>query len=353
MSHIAPTIPSCPQIQDMLVNYFDFDPHLKMEGVVLLPFLKSPENTRGILQRDISDKAGKKRRVEVLYSQRYLEDEAGSTHQFTCNSDRGPGLLSQTYEFGTQATSANFKIALADLDESCPSFEWWFMRELLKNISLVDRAVETKTSTELAALYGAFASFDNDVVANIKTVATQKADGDLDENFASEIDYSLSLLGYGGRPLLWGDGEIYKAMKKLSYGCCANDGLDMGAFYDATANFRLLKSYRAIEALGENRFMMLQPNAVQLLTFNKLSNGDGNMTIDEVDRKATTIVSPFTGMTYDMVLNLTCDADSAFVWNVSLAVTHQLAVMPSDMFHVGDNLYGINGINLFNISNPA
>lgn len=354
MSNIF-NIPSCPQIQDNLINYINWNPTFIQEGVTLVPYLLSSENTSGIFQRDLSPRSGKKRVVEVLYQQRILESETGSTHTFACSSEKEYGEQSTTYEFGDQATSKDFKLDPTNYYESCASYEEWFMKALLLNIDVMDRAVETKTWAEIAPLFGKFASTDNDLSASdtIKTVQTKYADETINEDAVAEIDYSKKLLAYGDmKPVLLGEGEIYKYMKKLEVGCCANQGIDMGEFFYRNANLRLLSSYRATTALGENTFYMLRPTAVQMVTWNKFKSGDRNMTIDEVDRKATTIVSPFTGLMYDMVLNLVCDANGGWIWNMSLALTHQLISMPSDLYCEGDNLYGVTGLNKFLISNP-
>lgn len=351
MSHNSTLIP-CVDLQDRLNGYFiNCDTGLIVEPVPVLEYGLSPLNTNGVLQNQTSPGSAKRRTIQLIYDQRLEESQVGTSCTEDCTGGEKDGELVEEYEVNDCA-SIKWTIDLVDLQTHCFDDQFYFERQLLKHIHVLDRAIETDAVTKLVALKGKFALDDRDgkhagggiIAADIKKVKIEYADLKPDPEAITSISYSAMLANYCGRPVLFGWGDFWQYMKmQMPNGCCADSGLDLGAILNQFG-FAVLGDYRIQNTLGMDMFLMVDQGAYQILHYNAFVGPKGIQTIDDDAHKRTVVASPITGMVYDFSANFDCGS-----WNFQLKVEWDLVGLPNDLFHASDRLNGVRFINQFQI----
>lgn len=352
MSHSVSDILSCPQIQeDLNTQFVQFDPLGAKDVQGFTDFVASPLNTNGFLQRQVSGGNGKYRQVELVYTPPILESSVGSTTTKLCVSTNERGQTSHTYEIDPTTGSAyNELFTLSHLATMCKDNSLWFAQRLQAAMDALEKSIGTKNATQLALLNGAFGTGETAgaVTANVKTIATKKsaaAGGDFDINAIAEIVFSAMDTGYSNKPFVFGYGEILKYFRRLYAGSIAAEGIDYGQFA-AQNDVVFIADKKVKAACGSENFMMLQPGAVQMLTYNEFEGAFN--TVDDGAYKQTVIVNPKNGRKFDFQLKNDCGNVS-----VNLKLAHQLVGLPTDMYATGDPYHNVTFVNEFKITNPA
>lgn len=354
MSDTRLFVKPCPEIQDRLeAVYLDnqFDPQFpRPNEISLVQWLMSEENTTGIRQKVIKGN-GKKQRVELLYTPRMTLDEVTTSGERSCNSDGEIGDKAEIYEMDDRFTNVTRSWDLDELAEACESDEMKFERDLLHMMSGLDRKLDLVWWSDIPARIGSFAADEDNVVADVKTVATQLS-GQPNRRFLSDIEFAAMNAGYPvNGQVLFGYNEIWKAMKDLENGCCADGGTDLGSLF-RESNVRLFQSSNVVKpsVFGTDNFIQFMPMAVQPLVYNKYvtSPEQGLRHKDDDMEKRSRLMSPFTGMEYDFLLTTDCDSLNP---TVQLGVDTKLIGLPDDMFDIGDRLEGVTYVNRYDISN--
>jgi hypothetical protein len=346
MSQSINDILACPQIQeDLNTQFVQFDPLGAKDVQGFTDFVSSPMNTNGFLQNQIAGGNGKLRQVELVYTPPILESAVSDDATKLCVSTNEKGQISHTYEIDPEVGSSyNEKFTISNLAYMCKDNSLWFAQRLQAAMDALEKSIGTKNATQLALLNGAFGTGDNDVVANVKTISTKKTGGDFDIDALSEIIFSAMDAGYANKPFVFGYGEILKYFKKLYAGSIAAEGIDYGQFA-AQNDVVFIADKKVKAALGLENFMMLQPGAVQMLTYNEFE-GPFN-TVDDGAYKQTVIVNPKNGRKFDFQLKNDCGNIS-----VNLKLAHKLVGLPTDMYGVTDPYHNVTFVNEFKIVNP-
>lgn len=354
MSHILSEIIACPTIQDQLNQHFltqanPLDAREK-QGFTDL-FVNSSINTSNILQNKISPGRGKKRKVELVYTPPVLESEIGTSPAKKCTSTNEAGMLSEEYEIADdEGVNYDEAFDLLNMANMCQDNALWFAGRLQAMMDGLTKKMGTINAQQLALLNGNFGTGEANVNTKIKTIATRKSaalGGDISYKAWANIVNAAENAGYPGAPIVFGWGEIYDYMKEIKAGCCASDGIDIGA-YAAQNDLVFVADKKIRTALGGENFVMLAPGAVQLLTWLEFEGERGINVIDSEVYKQTVITDPRTGTRFDLQVKNDC---GRIIVNIKLA--HKLVGMPADMFSAGDAFDGVNWVNEFAISNPA
>lgn len=349
---------TCNNIQTRINDLFTGgDPTLPLEPMDYVRFLQSAQNTNNILQRQISPRNGKVRTVEVAYTPRLLESVVEEGVGRVCESDNYVGDLTETYTIDPADNIGYHEgFDATQLILSCEDNEDYLYRRLAHMINVMDRRVATRYAEQTVALTGAFAADDKDtdgtsITGNTKQVQTAKANGDISHKAIREVNYSFELAGYPTNYAIVGFGDIYKYYNELQAGCCANDGLDLGRYFQQNG-FAFLKD-RRIDVAFDGNFIGLLPGALQILTYNEFAVSRSGrfdiLTVDTDTSKRTVIYSPYTGIGYDMMYT----DDNCGTVTIQLKLATKLVGMPNDMFAAGDRLNGFTGVLEFAIANPA
>lgn len=352
MSHATTDLITCPQIQEDLNTQFgQFDPLGGKDVQGFTDFVVSPTNTDGMLQSKVAAGGGKVRSVELVYTQPLLESVVSTSPAKKCTSTNAAGQSSHTYEIDiTAGVQYDETFDLLKMAYMCKENSLWIAQQIQRMMDVLSKKIGTINATQLALLNGAYATGDTvGTIANdTKTIRTRKTiagDTQFDISGLEEISFSAVNNGYASTPFLFGFGEIYKYMQKLAVGCCANEGINYGDYANAH-NIIFVPDKKVNAALGGNGFMMIQPGAVQMLSWLEFEGANGINMIDTDIYKQTVIVNPKNGLRFDMQWTNSCGNI-----NINLKLAHKLVALPSDLYSVGDPYHNVNWIHQFDIVN--
>lgn len=343
-------IVNCPEIQTNLDEHFTgMNPATVLEIPNYLNFLVSDMNRAGFVQVQdmVTPGDGKIRNVEVLYDCRLDETQVDETFDITCDGDRELGNTQKTYSIDPAVDGLKYFFSLdyATIRENCQENGAWFLSRLMKAINVMDRRVASKVADDTVLHIGSFVD-TTDVVADVKTVQTVDASGNNTQNLIEEVAYNSENNAFNSVPWIFGWGETKKYFARVAAGCCLQTGLDLAAF-SSQNDMVFSGDYRIEDAFGTNNFLVTQVGALQLITYNEFQGW--KQTNDE-SFETVEIVSPFTGIAYDMFMSKVCTGGKIKV-NVTLRVAVKVISMPSDMFCAGDRLEGVNFVNQYVINN--
>lgn len=349
MSHITSNLISCPQLQEDLTTQFTTCiPQNRRELLGFWEFLMSPTNTSGVIQKSINPGNGKRRDVELLYTPRILESEINTNVSTpVCTSTNEAGQLSETYTIGcNENVEYNEDFDICNLSDICKDNGMWFAERVQAIMDGLLRRADTEIMDQAVTQIGAFAVGDNDVVADVKTVQTQKANGDPDTNMVEETWFTALNSRYCTIPYVIGYTEPLKYYNRFLSSCCADSGLDLGVMSRNNRSI-LLADHRVEDSFGDNHFLTMAAGAFQILTFNKFEGKNMINQIDGESFKQTILRDPATGTPFDFVYNAACGNLS-----ISLSLTFKLISLPNDLYSVGDRFEGVTQVNDWIIVNP-
>ncbi len=345
MSHCVTTLSSCPTLQNMLNGHFlTCDPSRILGTLGVTRFLLDPVNTNGALQSQVSFNQ-KRRQVELVWTPRLREEDVGTDTTQSCSNTNKVGENTETYEVPSAGSSYEMNFTLTELEDHCEEDEMYLARQIALGMDVILRDMETQVMTKIQTLFGAFADGETNVVANVKTVQTQKANGDPDINFLSEIEFASRNMSYCSNAFTFGWQETYKAFKKLDATCCADDGLDLAQFRSING-LAFLPSEKIETALGVNRFFTMAAGAVQLIHWNEFIGAKGIRVLDDDAFKQTVLIHPLLGLPIDYVFSNDCGSIS-----IQLKLDWDIVGLPTDLFCPDDRLNGVTYVNEYAIDN--
>jgi hypothetical protein len=354
MSHLLVDLIPCADVQEALNDVWG-NGRVASEPLPLLMYLMSDTNTAGVEMQQIIAPwdTGKYRDVVLTYVPRNAESEVDETLETDCPTDgEEEGMLSQRYTLdindGVQWKRAfNFDAVAA----ICKENPLYFAEIVMRGIDVLDRRIETRLHEDIAAgLYGSFASDDKNydgssITGDIKKIQTLYSDGKINRNFSAEIGMSARRNLISGAPALFGADTATKYVDGIEAGCCSEEGIDLFQF-NSKFPYMYFDDYRITSTMpdGVNSVLMLEARALQLVWYNRYVGMNAKEGAHLVKR---TVVSPRTGVRYDMIVIDNCDK-----LQIRLSVPYKLIGLPTDMYESGDRLHGSTGVWLFEIDNP-
>lgn len=351
------TLVDCPNLQVYLDEAFGRPGNIT-DRSTFLEYLLSEAGRQGLSFR-IAPGNGKIRNVEVLYSQRYLENEVSTN---TANPNCTPGEpYSDRITTYTMDTSANFTksttFEIGDLERTCRTNPDIFMDMLSKDIDVVERRVATAMATKAAtSLIGKWASDtlnqDGTTITNPNlVVATKLANGNIDPTLYTTIDNAKQTTGYDAG-MVFSNQLLTRYAKLAETGCCVTDqGVDLA---EQLARFGVVFSWdrrvaAALAAIGGTPDgLFVAPGSLALVTYLKSEWSNG---VPMVRESANYLYMPIFGAT-GLPMDLTVKDDCGQV-TISVTATPELFGMPDDIFQAGDIYEGVTGVNAIKITNPS
>lgn len=345
MSTFSTSLINAEAVQGMLEDHYRaFSPANQFTNIAVQQFLVSDLNTNNVLQQTVAPGRGKKRIVTTLYQARIAEDDIGTSISRDCTSENEAGHLDAQCEIdlavGVEVDeSIDFK-NLADIGEDNNSY---FIRRIAAMFDGARRKMETSIVGSLVAGTGGFASGDNDVTSDIKSIRTIKSGTaeDLSMLGAQEIWYTKELIGYD-RFYTFGSSEITKYARALGDGCCVDAGVDLEEYF-GNSGWVHTHTHRVPSAFSANEdFLALVPGAAHLVYMN-LYEG---INVEDGGKVRSTITDPLTGIPFDYAFDLGCDTAT-----MQLSLPFTVCTAPDGYFNVGDRLNGVNGLFQFRVDN--
>tara|TARA_R110000868_G_scaffold179544_3_gene419624 strand:- start:4273 stop:5328 length:1056 start_codon:yes stop_codon:yes gene_type:complete len=350
MSYTPSTIVSCPNFQVSLDSIYDLDAaKFYAEPIPFTEYLRSPINRNGMSAR-IAPGDAKVRTVELTYTPRLLESAVSSNVANTCTASTVRGNTSTDYTIDTsQNLSVEELITLDSLKSGCESNAVYLQEKVMHMMAILDRKVNIKNATQAAALLGGWASNTgsipfvtlNGTNLEVQTLQPSSAFAPFPSTFQSlRRAGTISNLG---QFVVAGGLQLDSYIEQIKDGCCADYGLDVGAIQ---ARYGLASIYdNAIaDAAGGDEFSWAIANgALQVIEYNKWQ---GVFALSDSNESYGTIVSPATGIAYDLFMGHSCGSIS-----MSLTATTKLVALPADMYQTGDRLEGVNGFAQIEVVN--
>jgi len=349
MSYVDNALVACANLQTNLDNAFTTG-ELVRDKIPALEALTSYQHPMRMLN---SPGGGKERKVEVIYQQRLQESSVTEVDERGCTATAKPAELSTVYEMTGPIQETATLFTASHLKDSCRDNGEVFATEIARMLNAMRRKIATQVTGEVSLLSG---NWSTDVTVNANNayeVATQKANGDWDPEALVDINIAArDLTEYTGDYIVVANSDMWKYLKMIEIGCCANDGIDLRETFDmyglaAMYDSRMATAMAAVDADA----FLINIGSVQLLNYVEAPWLDGTP-VGEPFRGATYISQVFTDPVTGLLMELTVKDECRGKAHVILNAQVQSKALPSDLFASGDKYEGVNGINKIAISNP-
>lgn len=352
MSYGISTLNPCENLQVQLNERWAMqDTARKMEPMPFFETILSERNMAGVAL-EVAPGRGKTRTVNARYDQRINEDnvlENQSNPNCVATTQRGDCLAS--YEIDTEENLQVSEVMnITDFEAACRDNQVILNRKFELMMDALVRKTATKTTEQAVLLTGAWGSDVTGVDANDNLEVETLRSGTTDQlsPFALEkIDMALMQSAYSGDVGIFGGSLLWEYARRISAGCCADQGVDLGAILD---DYGKAFGYdpRVADALGGNEFnFAMQMGALQLIVFNLFDGPEGfNQITGGSDYQRRVIIDPRTGLPIDLVISDNCGAVS-----ITMTATTKLISMPDDLFGTGDRYAGVKFFNTIEVVN--
>lgn len=359
---IAQGYASCPNLQDGIDTLWSEDGTLGRIGTEYVQVLKSEAATTAVISNEINRGNGKLRAVEMTYPQRHLISDVENDGRISCSAGAEQGELTTIYDIDPSKGSRwSFRIDPAKLVRACRADSFYLAREISRGIDVMTRAINEKSIIETIALRGNIA---RDVINGGAAGTTQYFNTKTKNTTSGAILYDLiedvALLTmqnevFESAPtVILGGENYYRYGKAIDAACCGDLGVDVNTMFSQNPYAFLNVNKMGTYAGATNRGIAMKVGSVQLLTYNRF-DGDDNLAVMEDEKLILgTIFHPdqvrFPGLKFDYYAEFKCVGNEQ-TWDFQLALAHDTVALPTDLFRVGDDLEGVNGIFGLNINN--
>lgn len=353
---------NCPNIQESIDILWDENGNELTMGTEYLQVLKADANTTAVISNEINRGDGKLRAVEMTYAQRHLISDVENDGRITCSPGAEQGELTTVYDIDPSKGSRwSFRIDPAKLIRACRADSLYLAREIARGVSVMTRAINEKSIIETVALKGNIA---RDVINGGAAGTTQYFDTKTKNTTSGAILYDLiedvALLTmqnevFGNAPtVILGGENYYRYGKAIEAACCGDIGVNVADMFASNPYAFLNVNKMGTYAGATNRGIAMKVGSVQLLSYNRFDGEDNLAVMNDEKLVLGTIFHPdqvrFPGLKFDYYAEFKCVGNDQF-WDFQLALAHDTVALPTDLFRVGDDLEGVNGIFGLNINN--
>lgn len=312
----------------------DFNnPLFKRSPLGYVEALTSPLNRTGV---SIEKQDGaKEKTVRIKWMQRDIQTQVRQAKPSTCSEGDYADFEEETVTVSNYAYRS-MKFKTAEIKKICEGRTDFMSMRLRAAFDAITREINETILTDQALNFG----------TNIRTGLTTASDLTVFPAATGapnarplqilKNDYNVRNQ-FVGNMMLIGAGNIYDYWTTLESSCCNDGGVDMLALSNRLGWSPFIDT-QIETVLGTNHFMVMEPGAAQLITFNEYVGEDATEAGDSVQRR--TIVDPRTGITYDLkVLQDDCSDD----WTIIIGVNYDIWFTPITQYHWDDPLYGTRG----------
>jgi hypothetical protein len=303
-------------------------PSLKRDRVGYLDALMSDENRAGFEAIQIPTN-GKYRGVQINYIQRGTDDSINLTCTNNCDVDQVIEPLETIFNIENCIETKGMGFSESDMRRLCEADSVYTSNVMMAQINAMNVALNKQLLTEQSTNFGKFS--DGTSLKSVKLFeGTTNAPRSI---AAAQITHELDMVGASGAPMIIGSGNFDLYAKTQQIACCnSTTGTDMARWTDY-----MYFNDRFVEGvIGAGEFIVLAPNAVQLVTWNKYV-GDYAKRNDVFEHG--TITDPFTGLTYDLKVHYDDCQDQ---WIMKLSLNWGVFYLPSNSFAATDDNFGVN-----------
>jgi hypothetical protein len=303
-------------------------PSLKRDRVGYVDALMSAENRSGFEAIPIPTN-GKNRSVQINYIQRGTDADVNLTCSNTCDTDQEIAPKETIVDVPNCLETKGMKFSEDQMRKLCEADSVYVSNVIMSQMNALNVALNKQLLAEQSTNFGKF----SDGTAQ-KSIQLFDATNNAPRSIASaQIRHEYDMVGSSGAPMIIGSGNFDLYAKTQQIACCnSTTGTDLSRWTDYMYfNDRFVES-----VIGTDEFIVLAPNAVQLLTWNKYV-GDYAKRNDVFEHG--TITDPFTGLTYDLKVHYDDCADE---WSIKLLLNWGIFFIPSNAFQTTDDNFGVN-----------
>lgn len=355
MSYTPDSMVACPNLQARLNDIFtNKAAQFYMQPIPLTEYLMSPINRNG-LSMMVAPGSAKLKTVQLVYQPRQLQTDVQTdvSTSSLCTAETERGTTSAEYTIDETSNVFNEQLFNVDtLARACEDNNDYFNEQIMRMIAAADVRVNTKNAVQAAALVGGWST----EVADITNATLSGNDLQLRTLVPSStfepfpvsieaLDAATMVSNFGPYAVIGGM-QWYQYNRNLRAACCSQYGLDAGEIQALYGSANLYD--KAVStALGGAEFNLVIANgATQLLYWNRAQGLFGERYSGGAQNFGV-VVSPATGIPYDVVIKHDC-------YNISVTVcaTTKVVALPADMYQSGDDLEGVNGLAVLEVANP-
>lgn len=353
MSYFQDAVIACPNTQAWLNDMWrrGMTPGVD-EQMPVAEFLTSAINRREV-GTAIAPGGGKVRTVQLKYRPRLVESNK-KTNQANpnCSPTGFYGELDEPYTIDVSVNIQHQSLIPVDsYDDSCTDNGFYFQKEVMDLVDVMDRSVATQITNQAAVLSG---TWNKTLSAGFGTGQVNASNELVLKTFNTSTDApnlrTWSLLrnaaddsGMGGAMLISGGGEWREYFQASRAGCCSTTGIDLGTMF-GEYGYAFAHDYRLERALGsKNKGMLFMPGALQVVNWTRAGWLDGAPApitgAAASNYLHTAVASPRLAQRYDLTITNDCG-------NIGIALTYTGKVigLPNDVFATGDVYEGTTGV---------
>lgn len=357
MSQLSSYI-SCYNVLDSMEKWYDNN---KLGNVNLMRFILSDVNKMDLIQNQINYRDHGRRAVELVYGQRYLESTVSTTGRIQCETFSVDGETSAVYELDPDdGVRHGFSVTMSELEERCGDDAMYFVKELKKSMDVCVRKLETLAAIHVLAGGGKFAKdfIENGTAGTnaAKTGAAKLSNGGINTEMMEIIAQNSTANEYPSVYVF--GGFAWDAYARALGAAVGNTelGIDAGAYKTANGYNWLFSDKIQMNASNDNDAVALMPGAIQFLSFNEFKGPRGNYSVIDSDQLKQGVLlypDPTLPILFDYRAEYKCTDNTGIrKWHIQVGVICDFVGLPSDLYQTGDQLEGINGVNLYRIVNP-
>lgn len=340
---------ACLQVQQTLDNISQDNVNaLKIENFGGLQWVTSSTNTSGFEGLENQDPGGKNRTVKVWYWTNPRTEAGTDCTPAICT----PGTTNaQKYAEMTLSLCRDVSLTLDEeqfRDFCGPDGETivqspFAQQQMRTVVNQLLAGIDSDLITYIAAHAGNFYGS----IAGPKTVTMIRTDGSPFHGAETTISADLEDAGVMGQPAAIGLGYLRTYSKTVKLACCDQTGVDLSKL--ASSAYVYYSERRVGTITGApNRFYVLAPGAVQLVTKNKWVGPFEDIRSQSEAKTTVTIPVPGGGsIPVDFsVYRSFCGAnnDGLTKWHMTWSLNFDFFSMPADDEAVGSPFRSINGI---------
>lgn len=304
----------------------------------------------------INDQNGKVVSIQAFYMTEPCEDVGSDTSVLDCAGDAPTASISKTYAPVFKYFGGSFKYNPKAFEGDVDGGLAYYNTQVARLMDSARKGAEKYIVAQLLALKGSFAAATRGTIAaDVKSIATfaNATDQSLDRFTLGELQRDARVNRYLNSPTIIGYGNIEKYITALNSAGVDRFGFD-GARNLMVNQFNFLPTVYADQwdTLPAEKFITYDMGAMPIAN-PAMFVGDAVM--DSEDKKTYTMQDPVSGLIFDIKENVTCVDGAGFETNVSVQARLMTLDLPNNLYCATGEAAaaGVNGINAYQIANPA
>lgn len=320
----------CPTIQQAVVDVFkENSPASKRRRNGVLESLMSNYNRGGFQVIDLSGgRGGKIRTLQLVYESPYCNDVIKGAYDCTTpyDSTQEPDpkdylvtLPDMPYVMANSSGVVRLKLTDWEIRKLCEDRDRFVSRQITNWLINFEDQFNVAMATELSTLIGSFADGSTEKNLPLYHNGTDGISAPL-KSAQHKLRNEYVDIRAVGLPIIVGWNSFQNYNSDVNRGACCNlNGVSMVP----SDGWYFFEDSQIEDVLGDGRLIEYAPGAAQIVTWNKYA-ADGESE-DNATLHRGQIISPWTGMAYDMklVYDQNCEA-----WFLDLFSYSQLQAAP-------------------------